>query len=67
MVLFASLNSRISIQGRSVSYEAVNLFVDVLGKSDLIDTADLIGTERDEGSGGFISYSIVCSLISEGT
>jgi len=56
------------IKGRSVSYEAVRLFVDMLGKSEYIASADLVGAEKDPapaagaGAGGLISYSIDCSL-----
>ena len=66
--LFGDENSRVRIEGRSLSYEAVNLFVDLLGKSELIDSATLIGTEKDESLAGFISYSVACSLTKrEGT
>ena len=56
------------IKGWSVSYEAVRLFVDMLGKSEYIVSADLVGAEKDEGVDGLISYSIDCSLATfEGT
>jgi len=60
--LFSDDKSRVRIEGQSVSYEAVHLFVDMLTESNLINTADLIGTEKDDGSGGLVSYSIACSL-----
>jgi len=60
--LSARENERIMIQGVSISYEAVNLFVDMLGKSGFIESADLIGTEKDQAGSGLLSYSLVCSL-----
>lgn len=62
--LFGEDNAKITIKGRSLSYQAVHLFVDMLGKSGFVDSADLIGTEKDQGPGELLSYSIVCSLVS---
>jgi hypothetical protein len=40
----------------------------MLGKSEYIVSADLVGAGKDEGVGGLISYSIDCSLATfEGT
>jgi len=40
----------------------------MLGKSEYIVSADLVGAEKDEGVDGLISYSIDCSLATfEGT
>ena len=66
--LTSGRQSKVFIKGRSVSYEAVRLFVDMLGKSEYIASADLVGAEKDPapaagaGAGGLISYSIDCSL-----
>jgi len=61
-------DSRVVIKGRSVSYEAVRLFVDMLAESKYIDSAALVEAEKDKGADGLISYSIDCSLAAfEGT
>jgi len=60
--LSGELNSTILIEGRSTSYEAVYLFVDMLGKSLYIDSAALIEAEKDNNARGLVSYSIECSL-----
>lgn len=66
--LVSNDNSTLMMRGQSRSYEAVYLFVDMLGKSAFIDSAELIGTEKDDRTGGLLSYSITCSLTSsEGT
>lgn len=61
--LTGEVDSRILIEGRSTSYEAVHHFVDMLGKSEYIDSAALVEVEKDESTGGLVSYSIDCSLI----
>lgn len=66
--LISNDNLTLMMRGQSRSYEAVYLFVDMLGKSALIDSAELISTEKDDRTGGLLSYSITCSLTgSEGT
>ena len=66
--LVSNGNSTLMMQGQSRSSQAVYLFVDMLGKSAFIDSAELIGTEKDDRTGGLLSYSITCSLTgSEGT
>jgi Tfp pilus assembly protein PilN len=66
--LTSGRQSKVLIKGLSTSYEAVRLFVDMLGKSEYIVSADLVGAGKDEGAGGLISYSIDCSLATfEGT
>lgn len=66
--LLSDDNTTVMLRGQSISYEAVYLFVDMLGKSTFIESANIIGTEKDSSSGGLITYSIACSLMgSEGT
>jgi type IV pilus assembly protein PilM len=60
--LLCENSSRLLVQGRSVSYEAVHLFTDMLGKSGWMQSADLIGTEKDETLPGAFSFSIACTL-----
>jgi len=61
-------NSRIEIRGQSFSYEAAQLFVDMLAESRYIDSADLVEAEKSGMAGGLVSYSIDCSLAAfEGT
>lgn len=54
--------SKIVIKGRSTSYEAVHLFVDMLGESEYMASAALIEAEKDESVDGLVSYCIDCSL-----
>jgi len=62
--LFSKANSKIYLKGRASSYEAVHLFVKMLNKSEYIDSASLVGTERDGGDHrGLVSYEINCSLV----
>ncbi len=51
-----------SLEGLSLSYEAVHLFVDMLNKSEHIDSASLIEAEKDNKTGGLVRYAIECSL-----
>jgi len=60
--LFSEDNSRLLIKGRSTSYEAVRLFVEMLGESKYMASVALVEAEKDEGVGGLVSYSIDCSL-----
>jgi Tfp pilus assembly protein PilN len=52
--------SKIYMQGLSLSYEAVHLFVDLLNKSGYIESASLIQAERDREVDGMVKYSINC-------
>ncbi len=61
-------DSKIVIRGRSTTYEAVNLFVDMLGESEYMVSAALVEAEKDESGEGLVSYWIDCSLTTfEGT
>jgi len=61
-------SSKIVIKGRSTSYEAVHLFVDMLGESEYMASAALVEAEKDESVEGLVSYWIDCSLTTfEGT
>ncbi len=55
-------NSRMSLEGLALSYEAVHLFVDMLNKSQYINSASLSQTEKDNEAGGLVRYSINCWL-----
>ena len=61
--LSSSSNSKILLEGQALSYEAVHLFVDMLNAGEYIESASLIGTQKDKESGGLLRYSINCSLI----
>lgn len=62
--LFSRDDSRMYMEGLASSYESINLFVKMLSKSDYIDSAALIGTEKDSRHDGLVKYKINCSLIS---
>lgn len=53
------------LEGLTVSYEAVNLFVDMLNESSLIDSASEIETEKLDPHSGLIMYKIECTLTLE--
>jgi len=61
--LFSKANSKIYLKGLASSYEAVHLFVKMLNKSEYIDSASLVETERDSGHRGLVSYEINFSLV----
>lgn len=61
--LFGKRNSGIHLKGLASSYEAVHLFVKMLNKSEYIDSASLIETERDSDHRGLVSYEIKCLLV----
>ena len=61
--LFSKANSKIYIKGLASSYEAVHLFVKMLNKSEYIDSASLVETERDSSRRGLVSYEINFSLV----
>jgi Tfp pilus assembly protein PilN len=55
-------SDKVTIKGQSSSYEAVQLFVEMLGKSKYIDSASIVEAEKDENLDGLVSYSINCVL-----
>lgn len=54
---------KMSLEGQTLSYESVHLFVNMLNKSEHIDSASLVEAEKDEDDGGLVRYSINCSLV----
>jgi Tfp pilus assembly protein PilN len=58
--LSSGADSRMSLGGLALSNEAVYLFVDMLNKSEHIDSASIVKTGKDNK--GFISYEISCTL-----
>jgi Tfp pilus assembly protein PilN len=58
--LSSGADSRMSLGGLALSNEAVYLFVDMLNKSEHIDSASIVKTGKDNK--GFISYEINCTL-----
>lgn len=50
------------LEGLSLSYESVRLFVDLLNKSEFIRTASLTETIKNEHTDGLVMYIINCSL-----
>lgn len=63
--LFYRGNAALSLDGLSISYEAVDLFVDMLNGSTLIDSASEIETEKRDPDSGLITYKIDCVLAVE--
>jgi len=61
--LFSKANSKIYLKGLASSYEAVHLFVKMLNKSEYIDSASLVETERESSHRGLVSYEINFSLV----
>jgi len=60
--LLSKSHSKMSLKGLAVSYEVVHLFVEMLNKSEYIESAALLETEKDDGEGGLVRYSINCAL-----
>lgn len=61
--LLSKGNSRMSLQGTALSYEAVRLFVNMLNRSEHIGSASLTEAEKDDTeSGRLVRYAINCSL-----
>jgi Tfp pilus assembly protein PilN len=58
-------SSTVRLEGLSVSYEAVNLFVDMLNESSLIDSASEVETEKLDPDSGLVPYKIDCTLALE--
>jgi len=58
--LSSRANSGMSLKGLALSNEAVYLFVDMLNKSEHINSASIAETKKDDK--GFISYEISCAL-----
>jgi Tfp pilus assembly protein PilN len=54
--------SMITFEGQALSYEAVELFLDMLSRCEHIKSASLAGTEKDSESNKWIKYTIGCSL-----
>jgi Tfp pilus assembly protein PilN len=54
--------STVTLEGQAASYEAVELFRDMLNKCEHIKSASLAGTEKDSESNKWIKYTINCSL-----
>jgi len=60
--LLSKSHSKMSLKGLAMSYEVVHLFVEMLNKSEYIESAALLETEKDDGEGGLVRYSINCAL-----
>ncbi|MBN2138024.1 MAG: pilus assembly protein PilM [Sedimentisphaerales bacterium] len=56
-------SSVMSLQGRSLSHEDIQLFVDMLNECEHVDSASLIRTEKEPEPEGSIRYVINCSLV----
>ena len=56
-------DSGLVVKGWSTSYEAIHLFVDMLGKSEHIGSATLVEAEKGESAERLVSYSVNCSLV----
>lgn len=60
--LFSRSPSEVFLEGKALSYETINVFVNMLGKSSYIDSVSLIETEKGDNAAGFVTYSVSCSL-----
>jgi len=60
--LSAAADRNILLEGYSLSYKAVYLFMDMLNKSDHITKASLQETKKETKGRGLIRYKISCSL-----
>jgi len=58
--------SGLAVKGWSTSYEAIHLFVDMLGESKHIESATLVEAEKREGSDNLVSYAVNCTLVAQG-
>ncbi len=61
--LQSKADSGIYLEGTSLSYEAVRLFVDLLNQSRCIKSASASQTKKDDTMAGMVRYSINCSLV----
>jgi len=55
-------SSMIMLEGQALSYEAVELFLDMLSNCEHVKSASLAKTEKGSKSDKWIRYSIGCSL-----
>jgi Tfp pilus assembly protein PilN len=55
-------SSMLMLEGQALSYEAVELFLDMLSNCEHVKSASLAGAEKVRKSGKWIRYSIGCSL-----
>ena len=62
-ILSGDDNSRVLFKGQALSYESIHLFADMLNNSEHVESASLIGTEKDSELSSLVTYSISCSLI----
>lgn len=60
--LSSKADSEMSLEGLALSNEAINLFVDMLNKSEHINSASIVETKRERDNDGLASYKISCSL-----
>ena len=60
--LFSSDNSKMTLVGHALSYEAIYLFVEELNTCKNIESASLIGTQKSSQLDDMLCYSIICSL-----
>lgn len=57
--------SELLMEGLSCSYEAVHLFVEMLNRSELIQKASIIESERVASADNLVRYLIRCTLVAE--
>ncbi len=55
-------STKMMLEGLALTYDAVHLFVRMLGESEHIDTASLAEAEKSKGNSDVIRYAINCSL-----
>lgn len=55
-------NAKFLIKGKSLSYEAINIFVELLAESSFLDSATVTQTEKDDNVSGLISFYVDCLI-----
>jgi Tfp pilus assembly protein PilN len=61
--IYCQDGSRVFVDGLAMSNEAVNLFVDLLEKSQLISSVALLEARKQDGQKNLITYQISCKLV----
>jgi Tfp pilus assembly protein PilN len=60
--IFSQDSSRVQIEGLAISNEDVNLFVNLLEKTQSIISVTLLDTRRQNEQSGVIAYQLICKL-----
>ena len=58
--------TNLEIQGNALAFKSIHLFVELLAESELIETASVSETKKNDYGHGIVSYVIRCKLYEEG-